>query len=207
MGRFIREFQEYIYLTTENYTEITQDGAIVNFLDRDDLAVDKRKIYYNGTWYNYKSPVFVAGTPTVQVNGTVATELTGSILDELAEAIRIKLVASDVILPTDKQAIYRPQAVIQTANLAGEASYTSPSYDGSQYRRITGKVFSDQSGTLNLQHSDDGTTWDTLTTVAVTGGTATKYDEPLYAKYVRLNYVNGATPQTAFRLSAYLSVE
>ena len=114
---------------------------------------------------------------------------------------------TDISLPIDKQVIYRTQVLTMTTPLDASASYTSQSFDAITFRRITGRVYADQSGTLELQHSDDGTTWDTLTSVSVTAGTAAKFDEPIYLRYVRVRYTNGATAQTTFRLSAYLSVE
>lgn len=114
---------------------------------------------------------------------------------------------SQVAVPLDKQAIYRTQAFGITTPLAASASFTSATFDGILYRRITGRVFADQAGTLNLQHSDDGTTWDTLTSISVSANEPAKFDELIYCRYVRVNYVNGATAQTVFRLSGYLSVE
>lgn len=110
--------------------------------------------------------------------------------------------------------MYAPRtlAVQSLTNLAGAAVYTSRTVDGQKYVRLTGKVYSDQSGSLAIQQADplqDGThnpgTWRTLTTVAVTGGTVAKFDEPLLCQYVRLVYTNGATPQTAFEISGYLA--
>jgi hypothetical protein len=90
--------------------------------------------------------------------------------------------------------------------------YTSSSIDGQKYVRFTGKVYSDQGGSLEIQQADpagDGThtpgTFRTLTTVAVTGGTVAKFDEPLLCQYVRLKYTNGATNQTTFEISGYLA--
>jgi hypothetical protein len=67
---------------------------------------------------------------------------------------------------------------------------------------VAGTVFSDQSGTLKVQQSADGTNWDLETTVAVTGGTGAAINVALVAPFWRLKYTNGATPQTAFRISA-----
>lgn len=124
-----------------------------------------------------------------------------------ANTVPAEVVTSDIAIPVDKQAVYRTQAFLTTTALGASASYTSATFDGLLYRRITGKVFADQAGTLNLQHSDDGITWDTLTTINVTASTPAKFDEPIYCRYVRANYVNGATAQTVFRLSAYLSAD
>jgi hypothetical protein len=118
-----------------------------------------------------------------------------------------KVVNSTIAVPTDKQAVYRTQAFLTTTPLAGNASYTSATFNALLFKRITGKVFANQDGTLNLQHSDDGSTWDTLTSISVSANTPAKFDEPIYCQYVRVNYTNDATSQTTFRLSGYLSAD
>ncbi len=105
----------------------------------------------------------------------------------------------------------RPRRVLSETTLGTSEAFTSDAINGEKYRRLTGKVFSDQGGSLEIQHADavagenTPSTWDTITTVAVTGGTATAFDEVLYCKFVRLVYTNGATAQNTFRISAYLS--
>ena len=70
---------------------------------------------------------------------------------------------------------------------------------------VVGMVFSDQSGTLNIEQSMDGTNWDVNTSYPITGGAGKGFSEPIVAPHVRIRYTNGATPQTVFRLSARLS--
>lgn len=90
------------------------------------------------------------------------------------------------------------------ANLAAAAVYTSGTIRTEDVNHVRGKVFSDQTGTLALQQSDDGTTWDTLTTLTITASTAQKFDEICYTNFMRLVFTNtGASTQTTFRLSAY----
>lgn len=69
--------------------------------------------------------------------------------------------------------------------------------------RITGTVFADQAGTLNIDQSSDGTNWDYSTSVTVTASTKTNFSVEVVAPYARLRYVNGATIQTVFRLYAF----
>ncbi|MEK5469337.1 hypothetical protein MKY64_30500 [Paenibacillus sp. FSL R7-0210] len=78
-----------------------------------------------------------------------------------------------------------------------------PAIETAAWNSMRGKVVSNQTGTLNLQQSDDGTTWDTLTTVSVSASTPVKFNEPCCAAYFRVQYVNGATAATVFRLSIY----
>ena len=136
------------------------------------------------------------GTTKVQLDQTTPGTTNG-----------VQLTGSAIAVPTDKQAIFRLQSFITTTAIGIGSIYTGASIDGIRYRRLTGKVFSDQAGTLTIQHSDNATTWDTLLTVSVATSTPEKFDEVLYAQYVRVVYTNGTTAQTAFRLSGYLSVE
>lgn len=71
---------------------------------------------------------------------------------------------------------------------------------------IVGLVFSDQGGTLNIEHSTNGTDWDVNDSpITVAAGVGQVFSRPIYGAYVRLRYVNGATPQTVFRIQARFS--
>lgn len=123
----------------------------------------------------------------------------------------VRLVGSDIIQPVDSQSILRSQAVLTTTALGANAAYTSSSTDGINYRRVTGRVYADQAGAtsgLQIQQSDDGSTWDTVWSQASpAASTVYAFDVELYLRYVRVVYTNGAGAQTTFRLSMYLSVE
>lgn len=91
-----------------------------------------------------------------------------------------------------------------TADPLGAAGvYTSDSIHLNQYDRLTGLAYSDQSGSLEIEQSIDGITWDFKTTVAVAAATGTQFDVKVYGEYARLKYTNGVTAQAAFRLAAY----
>jgi hypothetical protein len=97
-------------------------------------------------------------------------------------------------------------AYFGTTDVLGNAGvWTSPARPTDTADNIVGLVFSDQTGTLNIEQSADGTNYDLVETVAVTGGTGTSFSKPLYGSTVRLRYVNGATPQTVFRINARFS--
>lgn len=70
---------------------------------------------------------------------------------------------------------------------------------------VVGMVFADQAGNIFIEQSMDGTNWDLSTTYAITASTGKGFKEDVYAPYVRVRYVNGATPQTVFRMTARFS--
>ena len=84
--------------------------------------------------------------------------------------------------------------------LGNAGVYTSATLMAETYDTIIGTVFADQSGTLYIEQSTDGTHWDFSSANSITGGTGEAILENIVAPYFRARYVNGATPQTAFRL-------
>lgn len=78
--------------------------------------------------------------------------------------------------------------------------------------RVTGSVFSDQSGTLFIEQAGDlkwadvtaGTSltanWDISAQYAYTGGDGKGFSEYVELPFVRVRFLNGATPQTVFRI-------
>lgn len=69
---------------------------------------------------------------------------------------------------------------------------------------ILATVFSDQSGTLNIEWSSDGVNADVISAVNYTGGTNKGgVISQVVAPYVRFSYVNGSTAQTTFRFYAW----
>ena len=74
-------------------------------------------------------------------------------------------------------------------------------------RYITGVVFADQSGTLRIEHSNDG--GDTVHfresfTVAANLAGAVQFLRRTAGAFIRVTYVNDATAQTSFSLFAVL---
>src|SRR4051794_17050593 len=88
----------------------------------------------------------------------------------------------------------------------GGAGVWSDTLQAGREDQVVGIVFSDQGGTLNIEHSVDGTNWDVNDApITVAGGTGQAFVRTVYGPFLRLRYVNGATPQTVFRLSARFS--
>lgn len=92
------------------------------------------------------------------------------------------------------------------ALLAGAGVFTDVLQAGRE-DFIVGIVFSDVGGTLNIEHSGDGgTNWDVNDApITVAPGVGQVFERKVYGTHLRLRYVNGATPQTVFRLTARFS--
>ena len=124
----------------------------------------------------------------------------GSIYSNLQEAA--------IACPVDKQYIYREQILNYTTNLNAGASYTSGSFNVLNFKRVTGYVFMDQDGTLEIQESKDGSTWRTTETISVSASTVATFNHELLCEYVRFVLTNtGAAATTVMDFVVYKSVE
>lgn len=90
-----------------------------------------------------------------------------------------------------------------TTPLGANGAWESAVFSCTGYRRVVGRVFANQAGTLKIQHSEDGSQWDSED-IAVTANTLVFFDKVLYLQFVKIRYENGATAQTTFRLSGHL---
>jgi hypothetical protein len=104
---------------------------------------------------------------------------------------------------------------VNTANssavaLGGGAVFTGTAVDVSGYSNINVSVFTDQASATNglsIQQSSDGTNWDVrdeYTVPLMSAGNGKTYAVQSAAKFLRVVYTNGATPNTAFRLQTML---
>jgi hypothetical protein len=84
--------------------------------------------------------------------------------------------------------------------LSGNAVYLSPTMQTDRADYISGTAFADQAGTLYVEQSPNGSDWDLSTSYAILANTGKGFNEYLYAPYVRLRFVNGASAQSVFRL-------
>lgn len=87
-----------------------------------------------------------------------------------------------------------------TALLGNAAEWNSGILEPGLADTITGSIFADQAGTIHIEQSGDGTNWDVDTNYAVTANSGKGFSEQIILPYVRVRYVNGATPQTIFRV-------
>ena len=74
-------------------------------------------------------------------------------------------------------------------------------YPGAIY--VAGLVYSDATGTLYVDHSNDGSTAHYTESDGVTGGVG--FNRRLYGSFVRLRYANGTATQGSFSLAAWLT--
>lgn len=91
------------------------------------------------------------------------------------------------------------------AVLAAAATFTGTARDAGStvgYGRFFAHVFADQGGTLYLEKSTDNTTWRLAAQATVTAGVPAELELRVTARYSRVKYTNGATPQTAFLLTS-----
>lgn len=85
--------------------------------------------------------------------------------------------------------------------LAANVVLTSKTFAVSAFDKIVGSVFADQTGTLDVYQSYNGTDWDVQSSITVSASTPTGFNISVVAPYAQLVYTNGATAQTTFRLN------
>lgn len=86
--------------------------------------------------------------------------------------------------------------------LASGTYATSPGIDVSDYSHIVGTCFASHNGTLFPEFSPDNTDWDGQESRAYIAGEKLGYKAPRIERYFRIRFVNDATDQTTFRLTA-----
>jgi hypothetical protein len=97
--------------------------------------------------------------------------------------------------------------VHSTTALGISATFTGTTLDlGSNHsiNRHRALVFADQTGTVYLEQSRDGSTWRTTATANVTANTPTTLEDMVISRYVRVRYANGGTANTVFELQSAL---
>jgi len=90
-----------------------------------------------------------------------------------------------------------------TTALGASASFTGQSINLGTNRdvyEVRYYVFADQSGTLYVDASRDGSTWRTINTTSITANNGTIVTISVATQYIRCRYTNGATAQGVFEL-------
>jgi hypothetical protein len=107
----------------------------------------------------------------------------------------------------DARLVKRTLADSTITNLADGATYTGAQFATDGYNKLVGSVYSNATGTLYVDQSQDGTNYDVIDTIAYVGAAVTGgFSVEIVAPYARVRYVDTAgTAQTSFRLFAYLS--
>ena len=90
--------------------------------------------------------------------------------------------------------------------LPANGIWTSAEDPSLETGRICGLVYSNVAGSLRIEQSGDGLSWDVIDTIGVTPPEGAKFSVEKVAQHARVRYVNGGTPQTIFRLYVYRRV-
>lgn len=99
-----------------------------------------------------------------------------------------------------------PRSESSKTPLAGAGVFTTGTMQVGLSDSIVGSVFADQDGTVFVEQSGDGDNWDVSAQyVYSAAGGGRGLNEVALLPYVRVRYVNGATPQTAFRIFIHQS--
>lgn len=103
-----------------------------------------------------------------------------------------------------------------TTALTGSATFNGTARDAigsgsstggySQWCFFRAIAYSDQSGTLYVDHSSDGATWSAAGQASLTGGTPISLNIPTCAQWYRVRYINGATAQGTFTIRSSYSI-
>lgn len=87
--------------------------------------------------------------------------------------------------------------------LAGGASFTGTAFEILNYGIVFVSCYADVASAtdgLSIQQSIDGTNWDFSDDYTIGAGASENYGVNPHARYLRVVYTNGASPQSAFRL-------
>ena len=94
-----------------------------------------------------------------------------------------------------------------TTPLAGGATFTGTSVDILNYSIITVSVYANVASAtdgLKIEQSMDGANWDWSDVYTIGAGKAKTFSVQPSAQYFRVRYVNGASAQSSFRMTAIL---
>lgn len=150
----------------------------------------------DGNHRTFEFPVQMEYMRTKFINGGTA---------QTAFYIRSESVPFDGAAPLDVHK--NVQFIVNTVAQAAGATVNGATLDlgvNSPVNLHRAHAFADQPGTLNVQQSRDGTIWRTTMSAAVVANTPTVLEDKVLMRYVRVQYVNGATIQTTFELEEAL---
>lgn len=147
-------------------------------------------------------------------NATTTPAIPYGTLPVFDNAGTIAKVSSTVGLPVNLVAGSPQNSTISTNNsttttLAGGASFTGTADDCTGYNSVTVLLTASHdssSGGMKFQYSSDGTNWDLTNafTMTVSESSTRRFQFPVMGRYFRVNYTNGGTTQTSFRVQTIL---
>ena len=162
-----------------------------------------REVYDLVTFYAYVKAALSTVVSTTTNDGTLAVTFPAA-LSAPDQATLATLVSG---YPNTSQTLDKVTSVRRvsvgnatTTPLAAAGTYTGFFEDVTAYSGLAVTIYADVPGTLFLQFSAAGAAIDNAITFAVPAGGAS-FACAVYAPYVRVYFVNGAVPQTAFRIS------
>lgn len=91
-----------------------------------------------------------------------------------------------------------------TTPLAGNASFTGTTRTTDTFSRFRAKVVADQAGTLFIDQSIDGSTWDNTISTPISANNPIVIESICTDLNTRVRYTNGSSAQGTFRLSSAL---
>ena len=90
-----------------------------------------------------------------------------------------------------------------TTPLKMNETWTSRSDNNLDTGRVCGTVYSNVNGTLYIEQSSEGLSWDVSESISVVGGIGKGFTVEKVAQHARVRYINGGIDQTVFRLYVY----
>lgn len=122
-----------------------------------------------------------------KTNNAVSISTTGTSLNSLVQVTDQLVYATLVTNPT----------------VSNSQPYASEFFANTGMTQITGRIYSNVAGSLVLQVSDDGITWDIVSTHAVTASTVLAFTDTPNGAVMQYVFTPSAGSATTFRLSAY----
>ena len=161
------------------------------------------------------STAITSGTTTLRVSGsqqvtTPTVQVVSGTVSSGASTARIGFAAAPGIWYDDSSTILAASATFTgtSRDISGASSSTAIVSANSYAKEVRVSAESDQSGTLWIEASRDGTNWrraKSVATAAVTGGG--QYAEIVHRpswRYMRVGFTNGASAQARFAIGSFL---
>jgi hypothetical protein len=193
---------------------VTESLQAVYFLDEDGnlLAITDdggaKKLEVLGKVRNVAGAIVNPATADIQTDGTQRSKLTDG-ADNVAviDIEGVKYLAAGKANKVDAN-----NSSTSQLDPGGTNDFVGAATDVSQYSSVAVTVHSDQDSALDgmkFEFSQDGTNWDDVYAfnLEVASSQTRRFQFPVTAKFFRVNYTNGTTITTAFRVQTILNRE